>query len=274
MIATIAAKELKMLFGSPLAWTILGVLQLVLAWLFLNQVDAFLNVQGQLLQLANPPGVTEMVVAPLFGATAMILLVITPVLAMRLIAEERRNHTLPLLLSAPLSLCAIVLGKFLALWLFLCLLIALAAAMALALIAGGPLDIGLLLVGLGGLVLLAACLAALGLYFSSLTAHPAVAAISGIGCRARLVAARHRGAGNRPAACLVAAAAFRAKQPRPAGYRRCGLFPAVHGDLPGVDRAAPGSGHGCHEKLCASGCADTSRFYCCCSWPPWAWRVT
>jgi ABC-2 type transport system permease protein len=181
MIATIAAKELRILFSSPLAWTILGVLQLLLAWLFLNQVDAFINVQGQLLQLANPPGVTEMVVAPLFGATAMILLVITPVLAMRLIAEERRNHTLPLLLSAPLSLGTIVAGKFLGLWSFLCLLIALAAAMALALLAGGPLDIGLLLVGLSGLVLLAACLAALGLYFSSLTAHPAVAAISGIG---------------------------------------------------------------------------------------------
>lgn len=181
MIATIAAKELRILFSSPLAWTILGVLQLLLAWLFLNQVDAFLGVQGQLLQLANPPGVTEMVVAPLFGATAMILLVITPVLAMRLIAEERRNHTLPLLLSAPLSLGAIVLGKFLGLWSFLCLLIGLAAAMALALFAGGPLDIGLLLVGLAGLVLLASCLASLGLYFSSLTAHPAVAAISGIG---------------------------------------------------------------------------------------------
>lgn len=180
MIATVVAKELRILFGSPLAWTILGALQLVLAWLFLNQVDAFINVQGQLLQLANPPGVTEMVVAPLFGATAMILLVITPILAMRLIAEERRNHTLPLLLSAPLSLGAIVMGKFLALWLFLCLLIALAAAMALALLAGGPLDIGLLLVSLAGLTLLAACLAALGLYFSSLTAHPALAAISGM----------------------------------------------------------------------------------------------
>jgi len=181
MIFTIAAKELRILFASPLAWIILGVLQLLLAWLFLNQVDAFIGVQGQLHQFANPPGVTEMVVAPLFGATAMILLVITPVLAMRLIAEERRNHTLPLLLSAPISLGAIVMGKFLGLWLFLCLLIALAAAMALVLLAGGSLDVGLLLAGLSGLLMLAACLASLDLYFSSLTAHPAVAAISGIG---------------------------------------------------------------------------------------------
>lgn len=181
MIATIAAKELRLLFASPLAWITLGVLQGVLAWLFLNQVDAFLRLQAQLSLLANPPGVTEIVVAPLFGAAAMLLLVVTPVLAMRLIAEERRNHTLPLLLSAPVSLADIVLGKFFGLWIFLCLMIALATLMALSLLAGGRLDLGLLLANLSGLVLLAASLAALGLYFSSLSAHPAVAAISGIG---------------------------------------------------------------------------------------------
>lgn len=181
MIFIIAAKELKVLFASPLAWVILGVLQLVLAGLFLNQTDAFLGLQAQLDQLANPPGVTELIAAPLFGATAMILLVVTPILAMRLVAEERRNHTLPLLLSAPVSLRAIVGGKFLGLWAFQTLIIFLSAAMALSLLAGGPLDFGLLLTGLLGLLLLAACFAALGLYCSSLTSHPAVAAVSGIG---------------------------------------------------------------------------------------------
>jgi len=181
MIATIAAKELKILFGSPLAWTILGVLQLVLAWLFLSQVDAFLNLQAQLVQFANPPGVTEVVAAPLFNATAMILMVVTPILAMRMIAEERRNHTLPLLLSAPVSLSAIVAGKFLGLWTFLCLIAALTIAMAFSLRVGGPIDSGLLLANILGLMLLAACFSALGLYFSSLTAQPALAAIGGIG---------------------------------------------------------------------------------------------
>lgn len=181
MITTIAAKELRILFGSPLAWITLGVLQGVQAWLFLNQVDAFLGLQAQLSLLANPPGVTEMVVAPLFGAAAMLLLVVTPILAMRLIAEERRNHTLPLLLSAPVSLADIVVGKFFGLWVFICLIIALTTLMAISLLAGGSLDIGLLLANLSGLVLLAAGLAAFGLYFSCLTAHPSVAAISGIG---------------------------------------------------------------------------------------------
>ncbi|MBZ0104599.1 MAG: ABC transporter permease [Sulfuricella denitrificans] len=181
MIATIAAKELKQLFGSPLAWITLGVLQGILAWLFLNQVDAFLGLQAQLSLLVNPPGVTEMVVAPLYWATALLLLAITPILAMRLIAEERRNHTLPLLFSAPVSLRDIVLGKFFGLWIFLCLIVILATLMAFSLRMGGQLDMGLLLANQAGIVLLAACLAALGLYFSALTAHPAVAAISSIG---------------------------------------------------------------------------------------------
>lgn len=181
MIATIAAKDLRVLFASPMAWIILGVLQGLLAWLFVNQIDAFLGIQAQLALLVNPPGVTEMIVAPVFGATAVLLLVITPILAMRLIAEERRNHTLPLLLSAPVSLGAIVMGKFFGLWLFLCLIITLPAAMAASLFGGGVVDVGLLLAGLSGLVMLAGCLSALGMYFSSLTAHPAIAAVSGMG---------------------------------------------------------------------------------------------
>lgn len=67
MIITITAKELKMLFGSPLAWVILGTLQVVLAGAFLSQVDAYLGLQAQLALLVNPPGVTEMIASPLSG---------------------------------------------------------------------------------------------------------------------------------------------------------------------------------------------------------------
>ena len=59
MIFIIACKELKTLFASPLAWTLLALLQLVLAWVFLGRLDAFLEIQTQLVQIANPPGVTE-----------------------------------------------------------------------------------------------------------------------------------------------------------------------------------------------------------------------
>lgn len=181
MIRTIAAREFRNLFVSPLAWTVLGVLQVVLAWLFLNQVDAFLDLQPRLADLAEPPGVGDMVAAPLFQATAMLLLLIAPILAMRLIAEERRSHTLALLYSAPVSLRAIVAGKFLGLWGFLCIVVALPTLMALSLYAGAPLDIGLIAANVAGLALFAGGCGALGLYFSCLAAQPAVAAVGGIG---------------------------------------------------------------------------------------------
>lgn len=181
MILTIAGKELKTLFSAPMAWIILAVLEFILAWFFLSQVDAFLAAQTQLAALANPPGVTELVVSPLFGNAAIILLMAVPLLSMRLIAEERRNRTLPLLLSAPVSVTEIVLGKFLGLMAFLGLFIGLAAAMSLSLYAGTSIDLGLLAGNLIGLILLAASFAALGLFISSLTAHPIVAAIGSLG---------------------------------------------------------------------------------------------
>lgn len=181
MIATIVGKELKQLFFSPLAWILLALIQLVLAWIFLGHLDAFLEIQTQLMQIANPPGVTEIIIAPTFAMAAIILLVMTPLLTMRLIAEERRNHTMALLISAPVSIADIVLGKFIGLMIFYVLMIALLVGLSLSLLAGGTLDFGLLLSNMLGLLLVAACFVSLGLYISSLTAQPVIAAIGALG---------------------------------------------------------------------------------------------
>ena len=133
------------------------------------------------MQIANPPGVTEIIVAPVFAMAAAVLLMATPLLTMRLIAEERRNHTMTLLTSAPISMTDIVLGKFLGLMIFFCGVIFLVMVLSLSLLMGGTLDIGLLLSNAVGLLLICACFAALGLYISSLTAQPAVAAAGTLG---------------------------------------------------------------------------------------------
>ena len=181
MIFTIARKELKTLFASSLAWTLLALVQLVLGWVFMGRLDAFLEIQSQLVQIANPPGVTEIIVAPVFAMAAAVLLMATPLLTMRLIAEERRNHTMTLLTSAPISMTDIVLGKFLGLMAFFCGVIFLVMVLSLSLLMGGTLDAGLLLSNAVGLLLICACFAALGLYISSLTAQPAVAAAGTLG---------------------------------------------------------------------------------------------
>jgi len=181
MIFTIAARELKSLFLSPLAWAILAVVQLILAYIFLVSVDQFLEVQPRLVGMADAPGVTDIIAAPLFGTAAVVLLLVAPLLTMRLVSEEHRNRTLSLLLSAPVSMTEIILGKYLGILLFLLVMLGMLALMPLSLLLGGSLDFGKLGAGLLGLGLLLAAFAAAGLFMSTLTTQPTVAAISTFG---------------------------------------------------------------------------------------------
>ncbi len=181
MILTIAARELKTLFLSPLAWAMLAIVQVVLAFLFLSHIEQYLLLQPQLRMRADTPGVSALVVARLFGSSAIVLLLVVPLLTMRVIAEERRSRTLALLFSAPLSMTDIILGKYLGVLAFLMLLLGLIALMPLSLLAMTALDLGMLAAGLLGLALLLAAFAAVGLFMSALTQYPAVAAISGFG---------------------------------------------------------------------------------------------
>lgn len=181
MVWSIAGRELRSLFLSPLAWTILAVVELILAYMFFVQVEFFLQIQPRLPTIEGAPGVTEIVVAPTFGNAAIVLLLVVPLLTMRLVSDELRNQTLGLLFSAPISMTEIVLGKYLGIIGFLFVMLALIALMPLALLAGGALDVGTLAAGLLGLLLLLAGFAAVGLFMSTLTAQPTIAAVSSFG---------------------------------------------------------------------------------------------
>ena len=181
MIFTIGLRELKSLFLSPLAWSILAVVQLILAYLFLGRIEIIQMYQAQLMAMDGAPGVTEIILPDLLGNAAIILLLVVPLLTMRLVAEERRNRTLSLLFSSPLSMTEIVLGKYLGILLFLLVLLVLIALMPLSLLAGARLDFGLLAASFLGLALLLAGFAAVGLFMSTLTQYTTVAAISTFG---------------------------------------------------------------------------------------------
>lgn len=180
MILTIARKEFRSLFAAPSTWMILGGLQFLFAWFFLARLDAFLQVQAQLAQLGNAPGATLSVAVPLFGTLSIILMMLVPVFTMRLLAEEKRNQTLVLLMTSPVSASHIVLGKFVGLMLFLLLIVASCTLIVVSLATGTQLDMGLLLSNALGVLLLASSYAALGLYMSSLTSQPVVAAITSL----------------------------------------------------------------------------------------------
>jgi len=104
-----------------------------------------------------------------------------PVLTMRSFAEERRNKTLPLLISSPLSFTQIVLGKYLALILLISLIVVMVSLMPLSLSIGTELDYGRVATCALGLFLLLSSFAAAGLYISSLTAQPIIAAVASFG---------------------------------------------------------------------------------------------
>ncbi len=181
MILTIALRELRSMFLSPLAWSVLAVTQLIIAWSFFTQIDFFFSIQPQLATLPNAPGVTDLVVMPTFEIASIILLMVTPLLTMRLISEERRNGSITLLLSSPISMTEIVLGKFTGIVLFMLILIFMISMMPLSLLAGTELDMGKLAAGVLALSLLLSAFSSAGLYLSSLTENPTVAAISSFG---------------------------------------------------------------------------------------------
>lgn len=181
MAFVIAGREFRTLFLSPLAWSILGVIQIILAYMFLAQLDYYLMLQARIAGMPDAPGVTDLIVAPLFGNAGVILLLVTPLLTMRLISEERRNRTLSLLFTAPVSMAEIILGKYLGVFAFLLVMVAMILLMPLSLLAGGGLDLGKLAACAMALVLLLGGFAAVGLYISALSGQPTVAAVSTFG---------------------------------------------------------------------------------------------
>lgn len=177
VILAIANHELRRLFKSPLAWVILAVVQFLLAQLFLKYWEIF-ETRGA---AYSDIGLTEIVVTSLYQSTAIILLLVTPFITMRGFSEERRSGTIRLLLSSPVSITQLVVGKFLSILGFLLLIVAMVTLMPLSLGTGTSLDYFQLLAGITGLALLVSSFVAIGLFVSTLTQSTAVAAIGTFG---------------------------------------------------------------------------------------------
>ena len=174
-------RELRAMFVSPLAWSILAVVQVLMAYSFLRLLQAFADSQGRLQGLPGAPGLTRLVAMPLFEVAAFVMMLVVPLITMRLVAEERRTGTLVLLLGSPVSSTGIVIGKFLSAMVFVLCFVGLSAAMPLSLLVSNTLDLGLLGAGVFAMTLLGAAFVAVGLYMSTLTSQPTIAAISTFG---------------------------------------------------------------------------------------------
>jgi ABC-2 type transport system permease protein len=182
--------ELRRLFVRPLGW-IIGALALAeLGWRFALLLQIFLLNQVKLAALPDGPGYTDLVAvrmyssfitgSPLpFGVIELALLVV-PLLTMSTLASERSAGTLPLLFSTGLSPAQILLGKYLAVLIWLALWLLLALAIPVSLAHGTTLDWGKLAAATLGTFLALAVLGAIGVACSAFASHPAVAAVAAL----------------------------------------------------------------------------------------------
>lgn len=173
-VLTIAAHETRRIFVSPLAWAVLGISQLIFGYIFAGAVVQYVNNSETADQSV---GVSDYVGSGLYGSATIILLLILPLMTMRLFSEERKSGTLTLLFSAPVTLIEIVLGKFLGVMVFVSAMLFLLGIMPASLLPVVSLDLGRLAAGLLGIFLLSMAFASCGLFISSLTREPTIAAI-------------------------------------------------------------------------------------------------
>ncbi|UCH60383.1 MAG: ABC transporter permease [Anaerolineales bacterium] len=157
-IWTIAAREFKLYFSSPAAYLVATMLLVVMGIIF------YTNVVGSILN-QFPPN-TQVVLGPL----VTLLLFATPAITMRLLAEEQRQGTLELLLTAPVRDYELIVGKWLGGFLFMLSILALTWLYPIFLnqIVDPGIDQGILVSGYLGVILFMGSLVAIGVAVSSL----------------------------------------------------------------------------------------------------------
>ncbi len=207
MIRVVAGRELRSLYVSPVAWVWLAVAVSLTSWMVFAQLESFQRIAPRLALVDAAPGLTDLVVLPGLDAAGLVGLLLAPLVGMRLFSEEQRAGRFALLLSAPVSLRQLVLGKFAgalglyaALWLVVALLLG-------SLGLGAALDWGKLGVGLLGLALLFGAALAISLWLSTLTSQPAAAAAAAYGLLLLLWIAGGAAAGDDGFARLVSLSA-------------------------------------------------------------------
>jgi ABC-2 type transport system permease protein len=168
-IWTIAKREYDLYFISPVAY--------VVAFLFLTIVGLIfaINIVGLTLsQFGAAPAPDPRIVT---GPMAFLMLLATPALTMRLLADEVRMGTMELLLTAPVRDFELVVGKWLGAFLFMLTLIAASLVFPLMMqqLADPGIDQMLMISGYLGVILLASAFLAVGVGISAIFSNQVAA---------------------------------------------------------------------------------------------------
>jgi ABC-2 type transport system permease protein len=160
-VFAIARREFSSYFNSPIAYIVVTVYLILSGALFFTEL--FLNQQADM--------------RGFFSLAPMLFFIITPFLTMRLLAEERAQGTLELMLTMPITDWEVVIGKYLATVGLIGVLLVLTLAFPISVASMGPLDKGATVAGYIGMLLMCGTYAAIGLMASSFTKNQIVAAL-------------------------------------------------------------------------------------------------
>ncbi len=172
-IFTIAKREYKLYFASPVAYVMTFFILLIVGAIFY-----FFGLSSAVLQQGYVPGV-DIVLGPL----ATMLIFITPAITTRLMAEEQRMGTIELLLTAPVRDWELVIGKWLGGFMLLLTIIAITLVYPILLnqMVTPGIDQGPLVTGYLGIILMSAALVAIGVFVSSLFSNQIAAFVATLG---------------------------------------------------------------------------------------------
>ena len=184
-ICTIAGRELRGIFYSPVAYVVLAGFLILGGWFFYNLLARFsmmLSLYSSTQAGGTDAGLNlnEFVVGPLLHNLAVILVILIPIITMRSLAEERRAGTMELLLTSPIGTAEIILGKFVGLSIFTTLVVGSSLTYGWILAQYGNPEVAVMLLGYLGLWLMSLVFVAIGIFASSLTENQIIAAVTGL----------------------------------------------------------------------------------------------
>jgi ABC-2 type transport system permease protein len=182
-VLAIAAKDIRSFFVSPIAYVVTTGFLLLGGWFFFNLLANFNRLLQLYLSFRNPEAMerlnlNEFVIAPLLHNLSVVLVILIPVITMRAFAEEKRSGTYELLMTSPLSVTEIVLGKFVGAFVCVFVMLLLTGIFPAILFVYGDPEVGVVLGGFLGLLLLATAFLSVGLLTSSFTENQIIAAVS------------------------------------------------------------------------------------------------
>ena len=174
-------KEWRHYFGSPIAYVALCIWALLFGGFYFLVVNRFIvySLRAGASEFGGAPklSLNDWVISGVLHNMAVVALFITPMLTMRLFAEEKRQGTMELLATAPLTSTQIILGKFLGAMALYALMILSGLVNFLLLwhYATVPPEWKPVATGVLALLLVGGCFIALGLFMSTLTRNQIVA---------------------------------------------------------------------------------------------------